>query len=410
MKNVRVGWGPVGMTIIKEPSKPKLELNRISYTGEKNSEFKLVINSKYEELPVWQSSNENVAEVDQDGNVTLLNEGTAIITVTSGKLIGKCVIKVVLSKEQQFIKDMQQGGNVKLTSNITLSTPVQIKNTVVLDLNGHDIIMSAEGQDAIWVLTGGNLTINGEGNIVGTYYSLYAGGDAKVEINGGNFVGVAAAIFAQTSAVVEINDGRYEAYNEDPNYGPHDYTLNLKDNTNAKILVKGGQFYKFNPANNTADGPETNYVAENYRSEQKGDYWVVSKVPSAPEQPEPNKLDTSKIYYGAIVANKFSGYSNLSENDIVNSVKEGTISMISVQKHEGLKIPVSAFYAAIILIPENSNLKAFKSELAQESTFFDSQLGQHSNGDINIGDFKVYGELYSIINGGNTDYFINIHE
>ena len=64
MKNVHVGWGPVGMTIIKEPSKPKLKLNRINHTGEKDSEFKLEIISKYEELPVWQSSNENVAKVD----------------------------------------------------------------------------------------------------------------------------------------------------------------------------------------------------------------------------------------------------------------------------------------------------------------------------------------------------------
>ncbi len=180
--------------------------------------------------------------------------------------------------EGEFVALLQQGGEVKLTSDVELSAPVQLRNSVILDLNGNDIIMTAEGQDAIWVLTGGELTINGKGNIVGTYYSLYAGGNAKVIINGGNFSGVAAAIYAQSTAVVEINDGKFEAYNEDPNYGPHDYTLNLKDNSSAKILVKGGEFVGFNPANCKSEGPNTNFVAEGHESiEIESDIWKVIK-------------------------------------------------------------------------------------------------------------------------------------
>ena len=95
-------------------------------------------------------------------------------------------------------------------------------------------------------------------------------------------------------------------------------------------MVKGGTFYGFNPANNVSEGKGTNFVADGYESTEVNGEWKVTKKSETPEQPEPNKLDTSKIYYGAIVANKFSGYSNLSENDIVNSVKEGTISMINV--------------------------------------------------------------------------------
>lgn len=180
--------------------------------------------------------------------------------------------------EEEFVALLQKGGKVKLTSNVELSAPVQLRNSVVLDLNGNDIIMTAEEQDAIWVLTGGELTINGEGNIVGTYYSLYAGGNAKVTINGGNFSGVAAAIYAQSTAVVEINDGKFQANNEDPNYGPHDYTLNLKDNSSAKILVNGGEFYKFNPADCKSEGPNTNFVVEGHVSIQDGDWWKVMEA------------------------------------------------------------------------------------------------------------------------------------
>ena len=179
--------------------------------------------------------------------------------------------------EETFIELLQKGGNIKLTSDIELTEPIQIRNTVVLDLNNHDIIIKSEGQDVIWVLTGGNLTINGNGNIIGTYYSLYAGGDAKVTINGGYFQGVAAAIYAQSTAIVEINDGLFKAYNEDPKYGLYDYTLNIKDNTKAQILVSGGRFYKFNPADNISEGIGTNFVVSGCESIQDGDWWEVLK-------------------------------------------------------------------------------------------------------------------------------------
>ncbi len=190
--------------------------------------------------------------------------------------IRKSTVEELLT-EEKFVALLQEGGKVKLTSDVVLTKPVQIKNSVVLDLNNHDIVMSSEGQDAIWVLTGGNLIINGNGNIVGSYYSLYAGGNAQVVINGGNFSGVAAAIYAQSTAIVEINDGKFQANNEDPNYEPYDYTLNLKDNSNAKILVKGGRFYKFNPADCRSEGLNTNFVVEGYESIQDGDWWEVLK-------------------------------------------------------------------------------------------------------------------------------------
>ena len=97
------------MTKIKIQSKPKLQLNKVNYTGKLDSEFKLDIISDYEVAPVWQSSNEDIVKVDQDGNITLVGEGTAVIIVTSGKLVGRCSIKVVLSKEQQFEKDLKAG-------------------------------------------------------------------------------------------------------------------------------------------------------------------------------------------------------------------------------------------------------------------------------------------------------------
>ena len=94
MKNVHIGWGPVGMTKIITKKSTKLKLNKTSVTLELGAEFQLSIISEFEETPVWKSSNEAVVIVDQDGNVTVMGYGTAYITVTSGELQGTCVIKV----------------------------------------------------------------------------------------------------------------------------------------------------------------------------------------------------------------------------------------------------------------------------------------------------------------------------
>ena len=184
-----------------------------------------------------------------------------------------------LEPADQLAAVFENGGEVTLYTDVELTEPLVAKGgkTVTLNLNGHDIIGPEGGQDAIWVLTDGELTINGDGNVVGTYYSLYAGGNAKVTINGGNYTGVGAAVYAQSTAVVEINGGTFKAENDEPGYTPEQFTLNLKDGTNAKILVKGGKFYKFDPANNTAEGNGTNFVADGYSSVLVGDYYVVTE-------------------------------------------------------------------------------------------------------------------------------------
>lgn len=92
MKNVYVGWGPVGMTKIAAGQSKRLKLNKTIFTGELDATFQLMISSEYEETPVWQSENESVAIVDQNGNVQIVGYGKTRIIVRSGDLVGVCVI------------------------------------------------------------------------------------------------------------------------------------------------------------------------------------------------------------------------------------------------------------------------------------------------------------------------------
>lgn len=94
MKNVHIGWGPVGMTKITSKENTKLKLSDTSITLDLNSEYQLTIKSEYEETPVWKSSDENVIRVDENGLVTVVGYGTAYITVTSGTLKGTCKVSI----------------------------------------------------------------------------------------------------------------------------------------------------------------------------------------------------------------------------------------------------------------------------------------------------------------------------
>ena len=167
-----------------------------------------------------------------------------------------------------------QGGTIVLGGDIEINNPFKVTNKVVLDLNGKTLKSVVDGNDAIWVLTNGDLTINGKGNVISdTYYGVYAGGNAKVTLNDGYYQGMVSCVYAQSTAVVNVNGGTYSVGEED-SYN-NVYTLNLKDNTDAKIIVKGGKFYNFNPAASESEPEITNFVAKGYKSVQNGDWFEV---------------------------------------------------------------------------------------------------------------------------------------
>ena len=234
MKNVYVGWGPVGMTKIAASQSKKLKLNKLHFTGEVDSTFTLLISSEYEETPVWQSEDESVAIVDQNGNVRIVGYGKTRIIVRSGNLVGVCVIN--------------------------------------------------------------------------------------------------------------------------------------------------------SPAPKPEPEPE-------------------------PEQPT-NVLDKTKIYYGVIVPDleTFTGYSDITEQAVINAVEQGLLKAVPLQNYSKLEIPVTEFQAILVMIPKNEAHKAFKNELDEQKLFDESNVEGYtleSNGEVMLGDFKLYGELITVSNYSGT-YYIDI--
>lgn len=105
--------------------------------------------------------------------------------------------------------------------------------------------------------------------------AVWASGNSKVVINGGDFRQVSVPaddpicdlIYADGNATIEINGGTFKAVTPER-------TLNCKDGSSAKITVKGGSFYKYDPSNPTLGDNEV-VVPAGYHVEQDGDWFKV---------------------------------------------------------------------------------------------------------------------------------------
>ena len=186
------------------------------------------------------------------------------------------------------------GENVKLTADIALTESVLVKDvTSVIDLNGFNLV--AESTDAI-VVEGANLTINGNGNVKAATDDKSSANAlwvkyGNVVINGGNYyVGAdndlrndciylgAASLKADAAnyvSTITINGGTFEA--KAMEYDQY-WVLNVQDDfyrAGSKIVVYGGSYKNFNPADNKSEGANTNFLAPGKTVEQNGDWYIV---------------------------------------------------------------------------------------------------------------------------------------
>lgn len=179
------------------------------------------------------------------------------------------------------------GGKVTLSEDVTLTTPLAVTADMILDLNGKTI--KGEGlsdRGVIEVTNNATVTIKGDGTVItsSAYPVLVDGGTLNLE--GGSYTATNStqAVYVR-KGVANISGGYYNVdskYNStsyvDGN-GNGKYVLNCLDtdykNGTAKIVVTGGTFCKFDPANNVAESANTNFVADGYKTLQDGDNYVV---------------------------------------------------------------------------------------------------------------------------------------
>lgn len=170
-----------------------------------------------------------------------------------------------------------QGGVIDLTNDINLESQIEIRNEVVLNLNGYTLKTTKDNVDVIWVVGSGQLTINGDGVIdADSSYSVYVGGNGQLTINGGTYYSPVSSVYAQTNAKVIINEGTFKVEGEYDQV----YTLNLRDkNTDtASIVVNGGKFYKYDPSQSKSENPIANFVANDCTVRLDGEWYIVNRT------------------------------------------------------------------------------------------------------------------------------------
>lgn len=170
-----------------------------------------------------------------------------------------------------------QGGVIDLTNDIDLESQIEIRNKVILNLNGYTLKTTKDNVDVVWVVGSGQLTINGDGVIdADSSYSVYVGGNGQLTINSGTYYSPVSSVYAQTNAKVIINDGTFKVEGEYDQI----YTLNLRDKATdtASIVVNGGRFYKYDPSQSESENPIANFVANDCVVSLDGDWYVVNQA------------------------------------------------------------------------------------------------------------------------------------
>ena len=173
------------------------------------------------------------------------------------------------------------GAVAVLDADLALETPIMVTGNLTIDLNKHVLTSKQDVFDVT-----GTLTVNGSGNVVAatkktcSWCAVYAHENGVVTLNGGEYkVGAPEGdyndlIYAKENAKIFVNGGTYYAEGATRADGVT-FVLNLKDNSEAQIEVKGGQFEKYDPANAGTEPSVKNFVAAGYKSVQNGDWFTV---------------------------------------------------------------------------------------------------------------------------------------
>lgn len=164
-----------------------------------------------------------------------------------------------------------------ITRTSSIVAPLAPAYDAVWNLNGHKITVEGTPKSGVYLNKyTSNLEISGQGiiHVEGTYGLWNSTTTGKIVINDGVTIEAQThAVYAE-KGVIEINGGTFKLTNweeapKDDN-GNLKFLLNCLDTNyqkgSANIIVKGGNFYDFDPANCVAEGIGTSFVAEGYTS------------------------------------------------------------------------------------------------------------------------------------------------
>ena len=265
---VYTGALPAGKTTI--PSLKQIYLDKTA-TNEDIEKF----GGTYDILVFSQAVQTEGFDSIIEGPAAALDEAFGDITPANNPWVNKESSFAPASKG--VIPALAEGGKVTLSSDVTVTDEAAAaknvitkdtvlnfgSNTVTLDIPG------ATSATANWVgvnVEGGNVVFEGaDGGVTcadnGELYAVYVRNGANLTINGGSYIGGTTAVNVR-DGVLTINGGYFE------NLVEGGYLINCIDanykNGTAQVIIQGGSFLNWNPANNASEGAGTNFVPAGY--------------------------------------------------------------------------------------------------------------------------------------------------
>lgn len=220
---------------------------------------------------------------------------TAFADAGAGTSVTEQVGSTAYQKLAKAIADAKAGDTITLSEDVDVQQTLVVDKQLTLDLAGHklyntnDLWDKPTAQDNNWSLISvrgqGNLTITGNGVLDAKENDCYAvdlqDEATKLTIENGEFIGNITAVYAHTGEAV-IHGGKFWIRQLNTNNVQDQYglTLNCLDANHraetANIIVTGGTFHFFNPANNRAEGSGTNFCPVGYTATQDGDWYTVA--------------------------------------------------------------------------------------------------------------------------------------
>ena len=230
----------------------------------------------------------NLSTVESGSTIFVPAENKLYLVLTPGELTEIGVNVLSVNDLEKLTEAIAAGGNISITGDIDAPTGFAITADTIITNNGELTVSEDTVGDGVFKATAGTLILNGKGTINGlgkNAYSMavWATENGKVVINDGYFTNIGASsdfdsehfdlIYASGNGQIEINGGEFEC--ETPKW-----ILNIKDKdrATASIVVKGGKFHGFNPADCAVEGEHTNFVAPGYKVvEENGVFSVIAE-------------------------------------------------------------------------------------------------------------------------------------
>lgn len=209
-------------------------------------------------------------QYDKDATYPAVNQAELTALLNGGKI-------VTLGKDIAPTEAITVSGNVKSTLDLDGKKLANTKDIWETTPNSWSLVSARSGA---------NLTITGNGTFAAKANDCYAvdvQDGSTVTIENGIFNGNIHAVYVLKGTAI-IQGGFYSVQQKYPDSAKADeFVLNCYDanraNGTAKIIVTGGTFVNFNPADCQAEGAGTNFVAEGYKvvteTQTNGDVWYT---------------------------------------------------------------------------------------------------------------------------------------